>query len=239
MKQCPKCNFTCQDSDAVCTNCGYLFTPEGFEDRQAPSPNRNGNFPQQNNMPPQNGNFPQQGNVPPQNGNFPQQGNVPPQNGNFPQQGNMPPQNGNFSQQGNMPPQNGNFPPQGNMPPQNPGFYGSTPFNQGSKPIYVESVENGLSIASLVLGIIGVVGICCDGIGAILGILALVFGIISNSKIKKSNGLIKGRGMTTAGIILGIIAIVFGLAYMIYIITHYQDYMQEIQNFMQNYSSNG
>ena len=27
MKQCPKCNCSCEDSDIICRNCGFLFSP--------------------------------------------------------------------------------------------------------------------------------------------------------------------------------------------------------------------
>ncbi|MBN2119544.1 MAG: DUF4190 domain-containing protein [Candidatus Omnitrophica bacterium] len=69
----------------------------------------------------------------------------------------------------------------------------------------------GLAIASLVMGIIGVV-ICWIGIGIIPSVLALIFGIIAC--IKK-----EARGLAAGGIILGFIgtvisiAIIFGAIY--------------------------
>jgi len=57
--------------------------------------------------------------------------------------------------------------------------------------------NNGLAIASLVLGIVGF-ALC--GVGSIL---AIIFGFISKSQIDKSGGTQKGRGMAMAGIILG------------------------------------
>jgi hypothetical protein len=38
MKTCPQCNFNCQDTDIVCTNCGYLFSADGSTPR-APETN--------------------------------------------------------------------------------------------------------------------------------------------------------------------------------------------------------
>lgn len=54
MKQCPKCNASCEDNDMVCKNCGYLFTPEGFNpnmnNQQPPvQPNQYQQPPVQNN----------------------------------------------------------------------------------------------------------------------------------------------------------------------------------------------
>jgi hypothetical protein len=58
----------------------------------------------------------------------------------------------------------------------------------------------GLAIASLILGIVGMV-CCCGGITSIL---AIVLGIIARSKGYKS-------GMATIGIILGAVGIIFGI----------------------------
>ena len=65
----------------------------------------------------------------------------------------------------------------------------------------------GLAIASLVLGIIGVVT-CCFGIGALFGLIAIILGIVS---------LVKGRGkgLSIAGIVLGAIGLLFG-GYMLF-----------------------
>lgn len=67
----------------------------------------------------------------------------------------------------------------------------------------MEEKKNGMAVASLVLGIIG---LCTDwvyGLGCILGIIAVVL----SAKAKKENGT---SGMATAGLVLGILSIVFG-----------------------------
>lgn len=65
----------------------------------------------------------------------------------------------------------------------------------------------GMSIASLVLGIISVLT-CCFGVGAVFGLVALIFGIVS---------LVKGRGkgLAIAGIVTGAIGLLFG-GYMLF-----------------------
>ncbi|MBE6825144.1 MAG: DUF4190 domain-containing protein [Ruminococcaceae bacterium] len=76
------------------------------------------------------------------------------------------------------------------------------------QPVYaVPTNDNskGLSIASLVLGILSLT--CCCG-SLITSVIALVLGIISKS-IKKEN-----NGMATAGIILGAIGIVFSIIFL-------------------------
>ena len=66
-----------------------------------------------------------------------------------------------------------------------------------------------MAVAALVLGVIGVVWILVPipgtfWIGVILGILAIIFGVIA----RKGE---KGKGMGTGGMILGIIAVVLNL----------------------------
>jgi hypothetical protein len=64
---------------------------------------------------------------------------------------------------------------------------------------------SGFAIASMVLGIVGVIPfLIWNGIASIL---ALVFGYIARSQIKRSGGTQGGRGMALAGIILGWIGI--------------------------------
>ncbi|MET9595713.1 DUF4190 domain-containing protein [Streptomyces sp. NPDC006516] len=65
--------------------------------------------------------------------------------------------------------------------------------------------SNGLGVAAMVLGIIAVAGFCMWGLGIILGILALIFGVIGRGRAKR--GEATNGGMALAGIILGSIAI--------------------------------
>jgi hypothetical protein len=58
-----------------------------------------------------------------------------------------------------------------------------------------------MAIAALVCGIVAIPMYC--GIGLILGVLGLVFGIISMRKIDRSGGTLTGRGMALAGAICG------------------------------------
>ena len=63
---------------------------------------------------------------------------------------------------------------------------------------------SGLAIASLVLGILGIVCIL-----PILGaILAIILGLLALTQIGKSSGTIKGQGQAIAGIVLGGIGLV-------------------------------
>lgn len=73
--------------------------------------------------------------------------------------------------------------------------------------------QNGMGIAALVLGIIGVLG-CCT---FIFSILAIIFGWLG---MKRANdGLATNKGMAMAGMILGIVGVVFSVIYWILIVT--------------------
>ena len=66
-------------------------------------------------------------------------------------------------------------------------------------PIQVQvSHTSTMAILSLIAGILGWLGLL--GIGPIL---AIIFGHIAKSEIRKSNGMVTGEGMATAGLVLG------------------------------------
>ena len=67
--------------------------------------------------------------------------------------------------------------------------------------------NNGMAIASMVLGIVAIPLICCRLVGIVPAILAIVFGFLSKKKIAESNGLEIGKGMSLAGIILGFVTV--------------------------------
>jgi len=64
--------------------------------------------------------------------------------------------------------------------------------------------NNGLAVASLVLGILAVL-LC--GVGAVLGIPGLICGIMGMSRVKKSGGAEKGHGLALTGTILSGVSI--------------------------------
>ncbi|AXG80573.1 DUF4190 domain-containing protein [Streptomyces paludis] len=89
--------------------------------------------------------------------------------------------------------------------PAAPGYPGYP--GQGQNP-WQQPPANGLGTAALVLGIISVVGFCLWGLNIVIGILALVFGIIGRRRAGR--GEATNGGMALAGIILGIVGIVIG-----------------------------
>ena len=109
--------------------------------------------------------------------------------------------------QNNQPPYQSQ-PQQNNMPP-----YQSQP-QQNNPPLYCSYEKprnNPLAIASLVLGIFGVVFACCYGAGVIPAILAIIFGAVSRGDISRPGNNEGGLGMSRAGLILGIISVAIAI----------------------------
>jgi Domain of unknown function (DUF4190) len=81
-------------------------------------------------------------------------------------------------------------PPSSRQPPPPPG----SPPPPGPSPA-VEVRRNGFAITSMVLGILGLF--------AITALLAVIFGHVALSQIKKAKGWQRGTGMALAGVIMG------------------------------------
>jgi hypothetical protein len=76
---------------------------------------------------------------------------------------------------------------------------------------------DGMAVASLVLGIVSIPGICCYGIvGLAAGITAIILGRMSIRKIRASGGLLGGNGLAQAGWICGAVGAVLGLIYALF-----------------------
>ena len=78
------------------------------------------------------------------------------------------------------------------------------------EPVYEQQsgARKGFAIASLVLGIIGLVGACCSlmtygVLNILLGVLSLIFGILGLKS--------QGRGMAIAGIVMACLNILIGI----------------------------
>ncbi|MEU0834256.1 DUF4190 domain-containing protein [Streptomyces sp. NPDC056231] len=112
------------------------------------------------------------------------------------------------------------------VPPAGPYGYPAAPAPQyggypgypgyGHAPWGGPAPANGLGIASMVLGIIAVVGFCMWGLGVVLGVLALIFGLIGRGRV--SRGEANNGGVALAGIILGSLGIVISGAFLGFLI---------------------
>jgi hypothetical protein len=76
---------------------------------------------------------------------------------------------------------------------------------------------DGLAIASLICGIVGVVCffIC---LGALLGPIAAIMGFISRQRVASSGGTLGGGGLATAGLILGIVGFVASVVWFLFVV---------------------
>lgn len=102
-------------------------------------------------------------------------------------------------------------PPAAPTPPPAPPSYGQQTTGYGTQ---TGPKTNGLAIASLVLGIAGLVFYAC-GVGSIL---ALVFGYMARGQIDRDPQNQGGRGMAIAGIIMGWIGIAILVIFWVVII---------------------
>ncbi len=175
-------------------------------------PSDSGAFP-----PPPGGGYPARpgGGYPPPPGS----GSPPPPGGAFP-----PPQGGGYGPPApggyGPPPPGGYTPPPGNW--GGPGGYGPPP------PGYGAQQSKGLAVAALVLGIVGVATFFIF-LGGLLGIVALVLGIVAIRQTQK--GQASGHGMAVAGTVLGGAAIVITAIYAIAVGAFFAKFGSQFSNF--------
>lgn len=125
--------------------------------------------------------------------------------------------------------------------------FNNNPFEEDNEDYLFKMVTNngrrktyGWSVASMVCGILSVICCCLGYAGLVLGVLAIVFAVIS----RKNLGYFDG--MAIAGLVLGIIGLVLGVALIVasYAIDPaiYEEYLEEFwaeyeKNFPQEGSS--
>ena len=83
---------------------------------------------------------------------------------------------------------------------------GFPPPSQVVPPTPMRQATNGMAVAALIFGILGLTLLFFVG-----SIVALVLGYASKSSIDRSNGTQTGRGMSLAGIVLGWIGVAIGI----------------------------
>ena len=123
----------------------------------------------------------------------------PQQQNSYAQQGYQQPQQNPYAQQGYQQPQQNPYAQQGyQQPTYTTGYY------QYNPAMSVQTAENdGFAIASLILGIVGMIT-CCTFLPSLLG---LIFGIVSKAK----NDGTRPSGVSTAGIVLSVIGLIAGV----------------------------
>ena len=95
-----------------------------------------------------------------------------------------------------------------------PGFTPGYGYNQGINPqAYMqgqfyppnEEPQSNCAVASLIVGIASIVGLCCYGFGFVLGIIAIVLALVSRNETGKLTSVAMG------GFIMGIISCTIGI----------------------------
>lgn len=109
-------------------------------------------------------------------------------------------------------------PPPAELPYGYPAPYPGQPYGYPAGPpgYGAPRPRNGLAIASLVLGIAGVVTCWLTFPGIILGILAVIFGGVGLARAR--NDRVSNKGMAIAGLTTGVIAIIVGAVLLVYAI---------------------
>ena len=113
------------------------------------------------------------------------------------------------------PPNPYSYPP---GPPAGPygGAYPPPPMPYGDYYAGAPTVmRNGLGVAALITGILGLFGSCSVVFGVLLGISAIILGFLGRGRVKK--GQANNGGMATAGIVLGALAIILSIAWIAWV----------------------
>lgn len=149
----------------------------------------------------------------------------------YQQPGYPPP--GGYQQPGSQQPgsqQPGGYPPPGDHPqsggyqqpgqpwdqqqsyPQAPAGYGQ---GQYGGQYGEQKKSNGFGIAALVLGILSLIGAFFGGVGGIvLGLLAIVFGVLGLRRVKARRA--DNKGMAITGLITGVLGLLLGIAILVF-----------------------
>ena len=77
--------------------------------------------------------------------------------------------------------------------------------------ILLQQKTSSLAVVSLILGVVGMVGMCC--IPVVFSIAAIICGHIACSQINREPAALSGKGMAITGLILGYIGVVAGILY--------------------------
>lgn len=80
-----------------------------------------------------------------------------------------------------------------------------------TRPVYMGPRSDGLCIAGMVLGIVGLVFFWIPFLPLPCGILGVVFGGIGMRNVQQKPGELTGGGMGVAGIVTGILAVIGGI----------------------------
>lgn len=90
--------------------------------------------------------------------------------------------------------------------------------------------KNGMAVAAMVLGIISLALFWTGTIGAICGVLAIIFAIVAKNKIKADADLAHTGGKAKGGLIMGIIGMILSIVWIIMIMMAANALANELQD---------
>jgi hypothetical protein len=127
-------------------------------------------------------------------------------------------------------------PPPGQPPPGTPQgpAPGQAPAGGWQAPGYPAAGgrRNGMGTAALVVGIVALVLVILllfSPLGAFLGLLAILFGILG--LIRVGRGEADNRGQAVAGLVTGAVALLFGILFTISVGTWFATHVNDFRNF--------
>ncbi|MEJ5915518.1 DUF4190 domain-containing protein [Pseudokineococcus sp. 1T1Z-3] len=77
-------------------------------------------------------------------------------------------------------------------------------------------VKNGVGVGALVVGIVAVLLACTSVPGILLGVVALVLGVVGRKRVARGDAT--NKGVATTGLALGIAGIVLGLVFLVVLV---------------------
>ena len=117
-----------------------------------------------------------------------------------------------------------------NQPPPNYGFT-DQPGGPGGPPMGApmgapggQPEGNGMAVAGLVLGIIGLVFCWIPFLGWILALLGIIFGGLGMGKANKIGG--RGKGLAIGGLVCGVLGLIIGVAAFFWAMTQSRRHMR-------------
>ena len=119
------------------------------------------------------------------------------------------------------------YPPQGPPPGQGP----AGGYQAGGYPA-ASGRRNGMGTAALVLGVVALVLVLLllfSPLGAFLGLLAVLFGILG--LIRVNRGEADNRGQAVSGLVTGGLALLFGILFTISVGTWFSTHVNDFRNF--------
>lgn len=114
-------------------------------------------------------------------------------------------------------------------------------YENGQEPVYEKQsgARKGFAIASLVLGIVGLIATCCSlatygALSILFGIMGLIFGILGLKS--------QGKGMAIAGIVMACLNLIIGILLLVMMLVstnminnmspdEYADFIKELEDF--------